>query len=319
MIAKKTLMRQGSFEILWILLALISHMAWGAYPVLARYLQQRHGINTMSLSAMANILALIFLYFIFRKQIDLKSIKPSDLFSYVAILISRNTLNLYSVRFTVATNVQLFSLLAPFLVAIFSATIYKEKLPRKTIPALALSVFGSILIIVGDISRWKTISQAQNNKNVLGIVLSIFGGILLAFLMLEIRRIGKKGVSAETLAFFQFAPLTAFMGIGSFVLKEDWTPWFGLTVSGLLAFLAFVFIVLLLGTILQNNAIRRLGAPIYSTIQAIRLVATIGFSLLILDEGITNIVQGAGVVIVMITITWYMVSQSKNYSVPTPM
>jgi hypothetical protein len=62
-----------------------------------------------------------------------------------------------------------------------------------------------------------------------------------------------------------------------------------------------------------------LGAPIYSTIQAIRLVATIGFSLLILDEGITNIVQGAGVVIVMITITWYMVSQSKNYFVPTPM
>jgi drug/metabolite transporter (DMT)-like permease len=299
---------------LWIMVALVSHLAWGAYPVLARYLQQRHSLSPMSLSSIANILALTFLYLIFHSQIKLNTIKALDLIPYIVILISRNTLNLYAARFTVATNVQLFSLMSPFLVAIFSTTIYKEKLPRKTFSALTLSVIGSILIILGDIPRQNTILQPQTKWNLLGIGLSILGGILLAFLMMEIRRIGKKGASAETLAFFQFGPLTVFMSVGSTVIKEDWTPWFRLSLPGVLAFFAFVFIVLLLGTILQNNAIRRLGAPAYSTIQAFRLVATIGFSFFILDEGIKNLTQGIGVVIVMIAITWYMVSQTKSHA-----
>ncbi|MBN2873692.1 MAG: hypothetical protein JXM71_01240 [Spirochaetales bacterium] len=50
----------------WVLSALLSHSAWGAYPVLARYLQNTHHLGTMSLSMMTNTLALVILIVIAR-------------------------------------------------------------------------------------------------------------------------------------------------------------------------------------------------------------------------------------------------------------
>ena len=306
--ARKSIFEDTS---IWIILAMLSHTAWGAYPVLTRYLQKSLGINTMSLSAVANSFALLLVLIFMRKRVDIRSIKPLDILSYSVVLIVRNTVNLYAARFTYATNVQLFSLLAPIIVAIISTLLYKEALPRHIIKTLILSLVGSLLIIFGGTKNTPNTVENGAIQNWLGISLSMLGGVFMAFLMLEIRRIGKKGASAETLAFYQFVALTIFMTSGSLILREDWNPWFTLPPSGIIAYLAFVFVVLLLGTMLQNYSIKHLGAPAYSTIQAIRLVSTIVFSWIILGEGVETLFQWVGAFIVMGTITWYMTSQKK--------
>jgi len=295
----------------WVLFAIISHTAWGAYPVLSRYLQNTHHISTMSLSAMTNILAVGLLLVFLARTVDIKTISIRELVIYAVIVVSRGLLNLYASRLTYATNVQLFSLLAPFIVAFLSKTFLKEELPKYTGLALTLSLIGSVLLIFGAPSL-APLTKSQGIANWIGIGLSIIGGILLAFLMLAIKHAGKKGASAETLAFVQFAALASCMSVGSVAVGENWKPWLSLPASGIAAYLAFALIVLLLGTILQNNSVKHLGAATYSTIQAWRLTSTIAFSWLLLGEGIATFWQGLGAFIVMATVTGYMYSQKRE-------
>ncbi|HWR11173.1 MAG TPA: DMT family transporter [Rectinemataceae bacterium] len=300
----------------WIVLALISHTAWGGYPVLARYLQNTHHIGTMSLSAMTNILAVAVILAMMIRKIDMKTIGFKDFLVYALIVVSRGLLNLYAARLTYATNVQLFSLLAPFIVAFLSATFLKESLPKHTVLALCCSLSGSLLMILGA-GNPGSASKVSPAANWVGIGLSIVGAVLLAFLMLAIKSTMKKGASSETLAFVQFISLAVCMSAGSIGVGEDWRPWLTLPLSGIAAYLAFAIVVLLLGTILQNNSVKHLGAATYSTIQAWRLTSTIAFSWILLGEGISSFLQGLGAFIVMATVTLYMLSQKKERAART--
>jgi drug/metabolite transporter (DMT)-like permease len=299
----------------WILLGLLSHSAWGGYPVLARYLQNSHHIGTMSLATMTNSLAAIAAVIILGPRIKLRGIPFKEMLILAFIVVARGLTNLYASKFTYATTVQLFSLLAPFVVAWISKRLYKESLPRYTIAALILSLAGSAAMIYGAGPAGGgagAASAAAAGRNALGIGLAAVSGLLLAFYMLFIKEESKKGRSAETLAFIQFASLAVCMGTGSLAVGESWKPWLSLAPSGIAAYLTFAFGVLLIGTVIQNNAIRNLGAPTYSTLQAWRLLSTIAYSWLLLGEGIETFWQGAGTFTVMATITWYTLSQRQR-------
>ncbi|HEY9054074.1 MAG TPA: DMT family transporter [Rectinemataceae bacterium] len=292
----------------WIVLGLISHSAWGGYPVLARYLQKIHHLGTMSMAAMTNTLAAILIVAFMGKKIDLKTITLKQALILAFLVISRGLTNLYASRFTYATTVQLFSLLAPFIVALLSFKLYREPLPRHTIVALVVSLAGSIAMIYGA-----TPSRASNlggNDHPLGIALAAVSGALLAFYMIFIKNRGKTGSSAETMAFIQFASLALFMCCGSVIAKEEWNPWLVIAPSGILAYTAFALGVLLFGTVMQNKALKHLGAPMYSTLQAWRLLSTIIYSWVILGERIETLWQAIGTITVVATITLYTVSQN---------
>lgn len=299
----------------WILFGLLSHSAWGGYPVLARYLQNTHHIGTMSLATMTNSLATIAALIFLGSRIKLKGIPFREILILAFIVVARGLTNLYASKYTYATTVQLFSLLAPFVVAWLSKRFYRESLPRFTIPALILSLAGSAAMIYSASSGGAAATaalQAAAARNALGIGLAAVSGLLLAFYMLYIKEEGKRGRSAETLAFIQFASLAVCMGTGSIVAGESWKPWLSLAPSGIAAYLTFAFGVLLIGTVIQNNAIRNLGAPTYSTLQAWRLLSTILYSWLLLGEGIQTWWQAAGTLVVMATITWYTLSQRQK-------
>jgi drug/metabolite transporter (DMT)-like permease len=295
----------------WILMGILSHGAWGGYPVFARYLQNVHHIGTMSLAAMTNTLATVVVLVFLSRKIHLSTVSPRDLLTFSLIFVARGLTNLYASRFTYATTVQLISLLTPFIVAFMSKTLYREPLPGHTFAALLLSLVGSAAMILGAGPGAPAGALLGNTagEHLLGIGLAIASSILLAFYMLSIKDIGRKGTNSETLAFIQFAGLGICMGTGSLLVGESWKPWLVLPPSGLIAYLGFAFGVLLFGTIVQNNALRRLGAPAYATLQATRLLSTIGLSWAILGEGIVSIWQAAGTMTVMATITWFTFSQ----------
>jgi len=293
----------------WLFIGLLSHSAWGGYPVLARYLQNTHHIGTMSLATMTNTLATIIMLLLMGPRIKLRTVSIKDMAILAFLVVTRGLTNLYASHYTYATNVQLLSLLAPFVVAYLSKTFFKEPLPKRTGMALTLSLIGSVAMISGAVGAG---GGTPTFMNWVGIGLATVSGVFLAFYMIFIKEAGKRGVSAETLAFIQFASLGICMGSGSLLVGESWKPWLSLPLSGIAAYLAFAFGVLLFGTIMQNNALKHLGAPTYSTIQAWRLLSTIAYSWLLLGEGISTLWQAAGTVIVMATVTWYMLSQKKE-------
>ena len=298
----------------WIFMGILSQGAWGGYPVLARYLQNVHNIGTMSLAAMTNTLAtIVVLVFLYRK-IHLSTVSKKDLLAFSLIFVARGMTNVYAARFTYATTVQLISLLTPFIVAFMSKKLYREALPRHTLAALSLSLVGSTAMILGAGRGTPSGALTGNTpgEHMLGIGIALVSSVLLAFYMLSIKDIGRRGTNAETLAFIQFAGFGLCMGVGSLIPGESWRPWLVLPASGFIAFLGFAFGVLLFGTIVQNNALRRLGAPAYATLQASRLLSTIGLSWIILGEGIESIWQAAGTLTVMATITWFTYSQKRE-------
>ena len=56
--------------ILWGLLALGAHTAWGTYPVLARYLQTISLVPTLALVTVGNAVVLVFLFFLIFPRLD---------------------------------------------------------------------------------------------------------------------------------------------------------------------------------------------------------------------------------------------------------
>ncbi len=176
---------------IWVAFAIISHTAWGGYPVLARYLQNTHHIATMSLSAMTNILAVAILLILMARSIDLRVIGIKETLLFAVIVVSRGLLNLYAARHTYPPTSYFSS--SPLVVAFLSKTFLKEALPKHTGLALCLSLLGSVLMIFGA-SNVNGATKTPGSSNWLGILLSIIGGILLAFLMLAIRTRPRKGL-----------------------------------------------------------------------------------------------------------------------------
>jgi drug/metabolite transporter (DMT)-like permease len=85
--------------------------------------------------------------------------------------------------------------LAPFIVAYISRIFLKETLPPKTKPALLLCFLGSLFMILGGQAE---VQAKDRLSNWLGIGLSLLAGVFLAVLMLEIKRLSRKGAPAYT-------------------------------------------------------------------------------------------------------------------------
>ena len=125
-------------------LALISHTGWGIYPVLARYLQTVSQLPSMSLLITGNgLVSIVTLVIVIKRgrRRAILNIKALPIMIFVTVI--RATTNLVSPKFTLAIYVQLMTLMAPFLVAIFNTLFLKEELPPRTVPAMLSAFVGA--------------------------------------------------------------------------------------------------------------------------------------------------------------------------------
>lgn len=60
------------------------------------------------------------------------------------------------------------------------------------------------------------------------------------------------------------------------------------------------------------TTLRKFGAPLVSSMLAIRLVAALIFGWVILGERLTSILQWVGAVLVVGAVTWFLVHQRAN-------
>jgi drug/metabolite transporter (DMT)-like permease len=295
----------------WLGAALFAHTSWGAYPVLARYLQTVSAIPSMALLSLGNLLALLVFAPMALRRVHPRFLRSRAIWAFTLVVVLRAITNVLSARFTLAVYVQLITLLTPLVVALLSAALFRERLPRFTWPAIALSLVGSLLMMGGDIGG-HGLSLALSGGDLLGIGLATVSMFCLSFYMILVPRTVKDAVPGEAVLLIQLIALTVTTGLISLFIGEDWGRYLALSPQDWVAFGAFVVFVLLGANLAQITALRHLGAPLVSSTMAWRLVATLAIAALLLSERLTSLWQALGALIVLATITAYLQYQRKG-------
>ena len=291
----------------WVAAALSAHMAWGLYPVLARYLQTVSNLPTFSILLFGNSLVLITLGRYLWKRTNPKVFRQPIMWVFFVIVTIRAVTNIASARFTLSIYVQLITQATPFLVIFFSTVFYREKLPRFTVPAVLMLLVGAIMMIGTDFGGGA--ANDPTRQDWLGVSLAMTSVTALSIYMVMIRRSVKHNISSEALLLVQLVGIILVSGAMSLGFNEDWGRYLQMDAMGWGAFLFFAFVVFLGANLGQIQAIQHIGAPFVSSLLASRLVSALIFGALLLNEQLTSVWQVFGAGIVLVTITWYLWQQ----------
>lgn len=306
--------QQQTTQWIWIVAALGAHTGWGAYPVFARYLQTVSRLPSMSLLFAGNAVALIALSVVLLPRLDWRLFRTRVLWLFAGIVVMRAITNLLAARYTLAIYVQLITLMTPFVVALLSATVFRDRIPPYTGRAITLALVGSILMMSGDIGQ-AGVTLALTPDDWIGIGLAITSVLFLSLYMLVVRRTAQDNVPAVSVFFTQLITVTTVTLVTSLLIGEDWAQWQTLQLPDWLVFAGFSLGVLLGANVTQISAIRQLGAPMVSSLLAWRLVSALIVAGLLLNEQLTSIWQVTGAGIVLVTITWYLWQQREPTSI----
>jgi drug/metabolite transporter (DMT)-like permease len=294
----------------WIVLAVFVQAGIGAVMVPMRYLQTVAGLPGFAMIALSDILAVSLVSGWVLPKISKHFWRSKTLWLMVAIVILRTILITFALRFTKAYLVQLINLMAPFLVVLLNRVFMREPLPRFTLAAITLSVCGGAMMVFGGASGSPFGALLLSVEDVWGILLAFLGTFGIAAYMMIVRRSRKIGLPSSLVYIAQIGAMAVVMGLLSAFTGEDWGPFLELDWR---AWLAFLSIALGQEIGLKNGNIavlRRLGAPMVSSMLAVRLVAALGVGWLILDERLNSPLQWLGAMIVVLTVTWYLLGQS---------
>ncbi|MFQ3633539.1 DMT family transporter [Roseiflexus sp.] len=293
-------------------IALLAHTGWGAYPVLARYLQTVSDLPSMALLGVGNLLALaIYLPFVWR-HVDKRILRSTLIWGFALVVVLRAITNLLAARFTLAIYIQPITLMTPLFVALLSTGLFREPLPPLTWSAIALSLLGALLMMSDDIGV-AGMTFALTPSDWIGIGLAVISALCLAIYMILVPRTVKHAVPGESVLLMQLLALTVTGASVSVLIGEDWTRFATLTPMDWTIFAVFVVGVFLGANLGQIMSLRQLGAPLVSSVMAWRLIATLALAALFLGERLDSWQQILGALIVLATITIYLVRQGQPF------
>lgn len=289
----------------WLLVALGAHTGWGIYPVLGRYLQTVSGLPSLSLLVVGySPLALIFLVYTLPRH-GRAIAQTRALWIFALVVVARSITNILASRFTPALYVQLVTLMTPFIVAFLSTLVLRENLPRNTWLALILSALGSLLMLSSEIGA-AGVQFALTRSDWIGIGLALTSAIFLALYMIAAGRTARIELSGWTVLLFQSIMIMSVSLLLSLLTGEDWGRWQQIGGRDWAVMGLYTLVVVGWANGMQIAALRKLGAPLVSSLMGWRLVSTLAVGLLLLGEGLHSPWQAAGMAIVLATLTWYL-------------
>ena len=289
----------------WLTAAVLAQLGWGAYPVLLRYLQTVSGIPGLSLLAAGNFVVLLIAAVAILPRVDKAVFRLRIVWLFSLMVVLRGVSNMLATRFTLAIYAQMIYLMTPFIVAFLSRIVLREKLPRHTMKALTVALLGAVLVTsvnLGDTA----VTPSVTRNDFLGVGLAVASSFFLALYMIITRRAANDKAPGEALLIVHLVSLFLFSSLASLVLGEDWGQWRALGVTDWLVFALFSLGVLAGANLGQIGAIQRLGAPVVSSLMALRLVSALAFAGLLLRERLTSPWQLLGAIVIIVTITWYL-------------
>jgi len=277
--------------------------AIGASMVPLRYLQTVVGIPGLALIAVSDAIAFSIMSWQVIPKIDKRYWRSKTLWAMVAIVIVRTILLTFALRFTKAYIVQLINLLAPFFVIMLNRLLKASVLPKYTLLAISLSVIGASLMIFGGLNN-QAFNIIFTPEDGLGIFLAFLGTFGIAAYMMIVKRGQQIGLPFEVVYISQIASMMIFMSLLSLGFGEQWSAFTKMDWRGVLALL-FNAIGVEIGCKLGNiTVLRKLGAPLVSSMLAVRLVAALFVGWFILGEQLTSLFQWVGVVLVNCAISF---------------
>ena len=288
----------------WLFLALVAHTGWGAYPVLARYLQTEAGLPSMSLMAVSMTGTAAVLAFTVRPRWRML-LRQRLLPAFLLAVMVRAVTNLLAARFTHAIYVQLITLMTPWVVALLSALVFHERAPRYTGRTALVGTVGAGLMLSASIERYG-VPQHLTASDGLGLALAGISVFSLAWYMLLVRRSRAAQWRGDEVFFLQ-ALVVMTVGWGAtWLLQEDWTPWTQMDLRDWLVFVAFAGFVLYGANRLQIAALQRLGARAVSAMLPWRMVVVLGMGFWLLGEQLSSLRQVVGVLLVVGALVGYL-------------
>lgn len=276
-----------------------------------RYLQSVAGLPSLALIAASDIVAFSIMSWQVLPKIPRKFWRSKTLWLMVCVVLIRTVLQTFALRFTKAYIVQLINLLAPFLVVILNQFFIRAPLPRFTIFAITFTIIGGILMVLGGLVN-EPMQTLLSSDDLIGILFAVLGTLGIAAYMILVKRSRKIGLPFRIVYISQILSMTVVMSVLSIALGEDWTLFLTIDWRAILAFLS-IAIGVEIGCKLGNIAVlRKLGAPLVSSMLALRLVAALFLGWFVLGERLDSGLQWIGALIVVSTITWYLANQFKS-------
>eukprot|EP00771_Trimastix_marina_P002866 gnl/Trimastix_PCT/4031.p1 GENE.gnl/Trimastix_PCT/4031~~gnl/Trimastix_PCT/4031.p1 ORF type:complete len:391 (+),score=62.64 gnl/Trimastix_PCT/4031:262-1434(+) len=285
----------------------------------------------------------LFLYIKFRTMIVWKDLKIPMIWLTAVFIMIRSCLTAVSCAMIDGAYVQLMALLTPFWTAYGARLIFKEPLPPCILLAMIATAIGGFLTIGGD-AIVKAAMGSHPHKNLVTALLIEAGvksshggwnfwatlGLILvtvstffqagAFICLS-RVMSRKGLSSGTIYFAQ----SVVISVSSFILSPIFGErWFGEPAGHLypmgydkldgrswFAYFFIVFVVLFGGNYCQMFSARFLGAPMMSSMLAVRLVCSVALCQLFICEGFTCWLQYIGALITIVTVTVFLANAGR--------
>jgi drug/metabolite transporter (DMT)-like permease len=278
------------------------------YPVLGRYLQTVSGLPTFGILAFGNLIILVLIGPMLLKQTRRETLKQPIVWLFTVFVVLRALTNIAAPRYTLSIYVQLITQMTPFIVILLSTLVFREKLPRFTIPAITLSLIGAVLMVG---TEFNAVTNDPTRNDLLGVGLSVASALFLGTYMVLIRRTVKYQITGETLLLMQLLALVVVGSAVSALFGENWVVFTQISLKDWGLFLFFTFAVFLGANLGQIQSIRHLGAPFASSLMASRLVSALLFGALLLNERLESVWQVIGAGIVLVTITWYLWQQRQ--------
>jgi drug/metabolite transporter (DMT)-like permease len=289
----------------WYLVALAAHTGWGIYPALGRYMQTVSHLPSMSVLVLGGLPMTVALFVFILPRYGTKIYRSRTLWIFAAAVVLRSITNILSQKYTLAIYVQLVALLTPFLVVLFNRLLLKERAPRFTGPAIVLSFIGALLMLSQSLGT-DGVTLALTGSDWLGLGLAFASSSFLAIYMILVRMTAHEDVPGDAVLVFQTVMIQISALTVSLLIREDWSVWLHLGGQDWGVFLAYALLVVLGANGLQISAIRRLGAPMVSSLMGWRLISTLLAGMFLLGEQLTSLWQLAGMVLVLVTVTCYL-------------
>ena len=294
----------------WIFMAILVQIVIGSTMAPLRYVQTVVGLPALGTVAAGDLIAFAIMAGFMIPKVKKEFWRSKTLWLMVVIVVIRTIFWTLSGKYTQIYLAQMVNLLAPFFVVLFDRVVNKTRLPKFTIPAITLSLIGGMLLIFGRLQDASMVVLTGSDWIGLGMALIATFGI--AAYMVIIKYGQRIGLPFEAVYISQVGAIGIVMTILSLVFRENWSLFLQMDWKSILV-IVFYALVMEIGVKTGHiTVIRKLGAPLVSSMLAVRLVAAIFAGWLILGEKPESLMQWIGAGIVVLTITWYLSQQDGH-------
>ena len=316
----------GSKSLTWQLLALAAHLGWGIMPVAARRLQNPESmpegvipIPVFLLIVVLNILAASFLMIyigisklwdrytgrVVEKEERLPWTRKTTNLTIILCVVQfcRAVTNVSSARFTLARWISMMNLTTPLWSA-FVDYLFGKPLKPYTIQAVLASIVCSCIVLFSG-----TEQHALTLADVIGMALQLLSSLCLCLYMQTVQATGGLLTEDEVL-YWSNASMIAFAFLGLLLFGGDYDEWSAplksLDPEGWLLLISFALVVYFGAALVQQYAVRRIGATGVATLMPVRLVAATIGGMLVLGEPVRSVFEGLGLVMLIIVMVTFI-------------